>query len=174
VKLTTKSLISLLILAIFLAVAGCSDVQNREKSSEPSQDKSSSISIKVTSRSTTNGTQTTATLDKEIEKAISKTLSQVLISGEGKDELFTEQALAASGNSFPNYKKAQNNTAEVSIDFMNSEIESERVIAVSFSQEIKLKDRDEIVKAGKIYFDTKGTIVGFAIPESPLPSLEQS
>ena len=144
-----------------LTITSCSDAQNRKDSNNENSFKGSSVSIKVISRSTTLGTETTPKLDKDIEGRVTKTLSQVLISGEGKQDLFSQESRPLMPGSFPNYKKAEQNTADVEFSFLNSTIDVEKVVVASLTQKIKMSDKEKITNIGKVYFNSSGIIVGF-------------
>ncbi len=155
-------LFTLTIVALF-AASGCSEVKNREKTTGNNSFKGSSVSIKVEARSTTTGEQTVPTLDKDIEQAATKILSQVLISGVGKEDLFSEQALATIGDSFPNYKKAKSNLTSITFDYLDSQNDLEKVLVTSLTQKIETAQGQNITNKGKIYLDSSGKIIGFDV-----------
>ncbi len=126
--------------------------------------KDSSVSIKVTGRYTTTGTQTAEEFDSQIEKDITKVLSQVLISGKDKPELFNNETLGLIENSFPNFSKATSNTVDVVFNYFNNKNEDEKLVVVSFTQNVRLGSK-QLSNSGKIYFDTKGNIIGYNIPD---------
>ncbi len=152
---------------IALLISSCSDVQNREK--RPFSKKTgSTLSLRVTSRSTTTGTQTVNTLDSAIEKKVAKTLSQVLITGATKSDLFSQSAVTDAGSSFPNNKAAKKNTVTVAYSYMASDNTNDSVVVADISQSLTDKSGKKLTRAGKIFFDVSGVIIGYTLDDVPV------
>ncbi len=158
------TLISTLFVAVLLSVSSCSDVQNREKKSESST--GAVANIKVVNRTTTTGAQTTETLDKKIEKAVTKNLSQVLIVGATDESLFVEGLASTATTDLPDNENAKKNSADVSLHYMASDNENDEVVVADITQTITDKSDTKSTRAGKIFFDTQGLILGYSFPDT--------
>ena len=148
-------------------LSSCSDVQNREKRSS-AQKSDSTLSLRVSSRSTTNGTQSTNTFDSTIEKKVTKTLSQVLITGATKSDLFSPSAEQDAADTFPNNKEAQKNTVTVAYSYMASDNADNSLVVADISQSLTDKKGNKVTRAGKVYFDITGVIIGYTLDDVPV------